>query len=100
VSAFTYTADGSRVPFDPTATGAHLAGCLLCGRRVKAVGLFIPLTDAMHAVVLRLRQHPVPASSRASGIAYGLCSRCVKRADATDRVEAALVAAAAKVTVQ
>lgn len=96
---FSYIEDGGRTPFNPLETGSHLAGCLLCGRRVKAVGIFVPMTDAMRAVVLRLRRHAQPARSTAC-IAYGLCTRCMKHADATDRVESALVAAAERVTVQ
>jgi hypothetical protein len=48
---FSYTADGNRDPFDPLTTGACLAGCILCGRRVKAVGIFVPLTDEMREVL-------------------------------------------------
>jgi hypothetical protein len=93
-------ADGSRIPFDPLTTGAHLAGCILCGRRrIATVGIFVPATDAMRAVVLSLRRHAVPECSTGC-VAYGLCTRCLKHADATDRVEAALAAAAQKVTVQ
>jgi hypothetical protein len=96
---FAYIEDGGRTPFDPLTMGAHLKGCILCGRRVNAVGLFLPLTDDMRAVVMRLRRHPQRAQSTAC-IAYALCARCVDLADVTTRVEAALVAAAERVTVQ
>jgi hypothetical protein len=97
---FSYIEDGGRTPFDPLTMGAHLAGCILCARRhIATVGIFVPTTDAMRAVVLRLRRHPQRAQSTAC-IAYALCARCMKHADATDRVEAALVAAAERVVVQ
>jgi hypothetical protein len=100
VSVFAYAEDGGRIPFDPLTTGAHLAGCILCGRRrIATVGIFVPATDAMRAVVLCLRRHAVPERSTGC-IAYGLCRRCMKHVGATDHVEAALVAAAGKVTVQ
>jgi hypothetical protein len=95
----TYGADGVREPFDPLTTGAHLAGCILCGRRIAVVAVFVPTTNAMRAIVTRLREHPVPPRSSAC-VAYGLCTRCLKHADVADRVEAALVAAAEKVVVQ
>ena len=96
---FAYADDGRREPFDPLTMGAHLAGCILCGRRVKAVGIFIPTNNTMRAAVLRLRRHPARERSTAC-IAYGLCTRCAKHADVTDRVEAALSAAADRVAVQ
>jgi hypothetical protein len=97
---FTYDADGSRVPFDPNLTGRQLAGCFLCGRRVVMVGVFMPTTDDMRAVVLRLRQHSVPARTT-SAFAYGLCHQHAADIDATsEQVEAALVAAAAHVVTQ
>jgi hypothetical protein len=100
VSVYTYSATGDRVPFDPLTTGAQLAGCVLCGRRpIKAVGLFVPDTDAMRAAVLRLRQYPTRARS-SSAIAYGLCARHFDEPGVTDRVEAALVAGADRVVVQ
>ncbi len=91
--------DGGRVPFDPTRMGRHLAGCLLCGRRIAAVGVFLPKTDAMRAAILRLREHPVPARST-SAISYGLCRHHLAQPDVTKRVEKAIEAAAAKVVVQ
>ena len=96
---FTYADDGRREPVDPSRMGPHMAGCLLCGPRATTVGIFIPTTDAMLAVVLRLRQHPVRARSTAC-IAYGLCQGHVGGADVTDRVERTLIAAAEKVVVQ
>lgn len=94
---FTYAEDGDRVPFNPLAM--RFAGCLLCGGRARAVAIFVPTTEAMHAVVLRLRQHAQPAHGTAC-LAYGLCARCSERADLFARVERALEAAAAKVVVQ
>jgi hypothetical protein len=99
VSVFGYPAAGGRQPFDPLTTGAHLAGCILCGRRIAAVGVFIPTTDEMHAVVMRLREHPIPPRST-SCISYGLCRRHLAQPDVTERVETALAEAADKVRVQ
>jgi hypothetical protein len=95
---FTYTDAGDREPFDPQATGAHLQGCILCGRRVASVGIFIPQTPEMQAVVLVLRQHEAPRDSTA-GLVYGLC-RKHGRQDVSTRVKAVLVATSRKVTVQ
>jgi hypothetical protein len=95
---FTYADDGRREPFDPLTAGAHLQGCVLCGRRVETVGIFIPQSPEMEAVVLVLRRHVPPAQSTA-GLVYGLC-RKHSRQEVTTRVEAVLVATAGKVTVQ
>ena len=73
MSVFTYAEDGERTPFNPFKMGAQLAGCLLCGGRVTAVGVFIPSTDDMRTVVLRLRQHPVPPHTTPC-VAYGVCA--------------------------
>ncbi len=91
-----YDDDGRRVPFDPLRVARRIPGCLLCGRRVAAVGIFCRLTAEMRAVVMRLRAHPVlPRTS--SCISYGLCRRHLARPNVTDRVEAALALAAARV---
>jgi hypothetical protein len=95
---FTYAADGNREPFDPHTACAHLEGCILCGKRVATVGIFIPQSPEMHSVVLRLRRHPQREQST-SCIAYGLC-RKHSRQEVTTRVEAVLVATAREVTVQ
>jgi hypothetical protein len=98
MGAYTYADDGSRVPFDPQT--ADLAGCLLCSRRrIAMIGVFVPATDQMRSVVLRLRQHPSRASSTAC-LAYGLCRDCAGRASVLDEVEAAIEAAAERVTLQ
>jgi hypothetical protein len=68
---FTYTEDGSRVAFDPATM--RVAGCLLCGRRIAVVGIFIPTTEVMRAVVRRLRKHPAREQSTAC-LSYGLCT--------------------------
>lgn len=100
MSVFTYATDGKRIPFDPIKMGRNCAGCILCGgRRIAMVGLFVPATDAMRAVVLRLRRH-APRARSTAGLAYGLCRSCAAYADATDRVEAALEAAAERIVVQ
>lgn len=91
--------NGERVPLDPLRISRRIPGCILCGHRIAAVRIFLPQTDAMRAVVTRLREHPVRVRS-SSGIAYGLCGRHLAQSDVTDRVESALVTAAAKVTVQ
>lgn len=93
MSVFSYAENGGRIQFDPLTTGAHLAGCCLCGRRIAAVGIFVPTTEAMRAIVMRLREHPVPPRST-SCISYGLCRRHLAQPDVTNRVETALVAAA------
>jgi hypothetical protein len=96
---FTYEGDG-RVPFDPTITARRLDGCLLChGRSIAIVGVFIPATDEMRAVLLRLRRHAQPTKST-SALTYGLCADCVDLDDVTARVECAIEAAAAKVVLQ
>ncbi len=97
---FTYAEDGTRVPFDPLTTGAHLAGCILCGRRTFTVGIFAPTTDDMRLAVAKLRRHPQRERSM-SGIAYGLCRRHTRDLDASLlQVERVIRAAAQKVTVQ
>jgi hypothetical protein len=96
---FTYTADGSRVPFNPATTHAQLVGCLLCGAPVAMVGVFIPATDEMRAVVMRLRMHATRPRSTPC-MAYGLCDRHVAEDDVTRRVESALIAAAEQVVLQ
>lgn len=97
---FAYDADGARAPFDPARVREHIAGCVLCADpAVETISFFTPTTDAMRAVVLRLRQHATrPLSTPA--LAYGLCTACGERADVTERVEAVLVATARRVTVQ
>lgn len=95
---FSYATDGRREPFDPTRMGQHLDGCVLCGRRIAMVGIFVPATDAMRAAVLTLRRHAIRPNSTAC-VSYGLCHRHARQ-DVTGRVEAALVAAAGRVVVQ
>jgi hypothetical protein len=96
---FTYDTDGTRIPFDPQTV--RPTGCILCGRRrIAVVGIFIPATDDMRAVVLKLRRHPIQSTTKWSGIVYGLCRRCMQYPDAADRVEMALEAAAQKVVLQ
>lgn len=98
MSIFTYTAAGRREPFDPSRLGAHLDGCLLCGRRVRMVGIFLPSSEPMRSAVLQLREHPLDGDM-VPGLAYGLCRR--HAADLNiDHVEAAIRGAARKVTVQ
>jgi hypothetical protein len=98
VSICAYGVDGPHQPFDPAITRAQLAGCLLCcDPYITVVGVFVPDTAEMLAVVLRLRQHPIRGTS---ALAYGLCRRCMRYVDVTDRVEAAIVAAASRVTIQ
>ncbi|MGB2714173.1 MAG: hypothetical protein WBC51_08350 [Vicinamibacterales bacterium] len=98
MTVWTYAADGSRTLFD--FEPSTIRGCCLCGdRRVEHVGLFVPATDEMHAIILKLRQHPARPNSTPC-VAYGLCGRCGDRADRFDRVEAALATAAARVVVQ
>jgi hypothetical protein len=100
MSAWTYADDGSRHVFDPQITSARLDGCLLCGRRrIASVGIFVPATDEMRVVVLRLRQHALKERSTGA-LAYGLCAACVEDEDVIARVEQAIEAAAAKVIVQ
>lgn len=94
---FTYAEDGERTPFDPLTM--QFGGCLLCGGRPRDVGIFVPTNATMRAVVMKLRRHAQPAHSTAC-LAYGICARCGERADVTDRVEMALVAAAARVVIQ
>ena len=57
MSAWVYTEDGRRRPFDPTQV--PLDGCLLCGGSIDIVGGFAPSSAAMRAAVLPLRRHPV-----------------------------------------
>lgn len=90
---------GQRVPFEPETVAARTAGCVLCGAPSAVFGIFAPTTDAMRAVILRLRTHAVPERSTPA-IAYGLCRTCSAHEDAADRVEDALTAAAARVAVQ
>jgi hypothetical protein len=97
---FTYAEDGTRIPFDPLVTGAHLAGCILCGRRIYTVGIFAPITGEMRTAVAKLRRHATPTQSQ-QGVAYGLCRRHSRNLDASLlRVELVILAAARKVTVQ
>jgi hypothetical protein len=98
MSAFFYSG-GERVPFDPEMVAPHTAGCVLCGGTSAVIGIFAPTTAAMRAVILRLRTHAVHERSTPA-IAYALCPACVAYEDATDRVEDALTAAAARVGVQ
>ena len=98
MSAFTY-AGSERVAFAPETVAAQMAGCVLCGDPSAFVGVFVPTTDVMRAVILRLRTHAIPERSTPA-IAYGLCRRCGAYEDAPDRVEDALRAAAARVVAQ
>jgi hypothetical protein len=99
MSVFTYTEDGERTPFDPLTVAAQLAGCLLCGRpHVAMVGVFVPETAAMRAVVMRLRRR-APREHSDAAVAYGLCRKHARR-DVTARVETVLTAMAGNVTVQ
>ncbi len=95
----TYAADGARAPFDPAIVGADLDGCLLCGAAHSIVGVFVPQTDEMRIVVLRLRRYMPPRHSTPA-LAYALCGACYGQADVTDHVEAALIDAAARVVTQ
>jgi len=95
-----YADDGSRVPFDPLRVSRHLTGCILCGAPVAVVGIFVPQTDRMRRAVLLMREHPVREGSTMA-TAYGLCRRHAANLDlAMERVEQAILAAAAKVVVQ
>lgn len=93
-----FTGAGARTPFDPEKV--RLDGCLLCGRRVASVGVFIPSNDMMQTVVLTLRRHSEPAMSNPALI-YGLClEHYLDPVAATDAVDARFIALAAQVTVQ
>jgi hypothetical protein len=95
---WTYAADGRREPFDPERVGPHVKRCLLCGRRSVRIGIFVPSTPEMRAVVVRLRGFAAPAGSVAS-LAYGICARHSGHPETPERVEDAFVAAAQKVKV-
>ena len=95
---FTYEPDGARVAFDPQRTRQQLAGCVLCGGPIAAVGVFRPIDEVMRRAVITLRQHPVRAGSD-GGMAYGLCAQHAVDPD-TDRVERVILAAAERITVQ
>jgi hypothetical protein len=97
MNAFTYRSDGTRERFNPMTF--QPGGCCLCGGRVETVGLFVPATAEMLAVVLRLRRRPTRPNST-PGIAYGLCDSCAAHPDVLDYVERALAAAAAGVVLQ
>ena len=99
MGTFNYDDAGTRIPFDPMKMRDRIAGCILCGRRVAAIGVFIPDTDDMRAAVLRLRTHVVPTRTT-SAVTYGLCKRHADLDGVTDRVEAAIMNASQSVCVQ
>lgn len=95
---FTYAPDGTRERFDPRRV--PFDGCLLCGRPVVMVGVFVPADDAMHNAVMTLRRHPVRPMS-APGLAYGLCrEHAADPEESIGLVEARLEQLAARVVVQ
>ncbi|MEP7310162.1 MAG: hypothetical protein ABJA98_32045 [Acidobacteriota bacterium] len=90
-----------REPFDPQRFASQLAGCLLCGRPIKVVGMYIPQTPEAEAMVLRLRRHaPYPTTMPCLG--YGLCKKHWKadRETTAAQVEGVFRRTAATVTVQ
>lgn len=100
MSFFSYLKDdGRRTPFDPVTTGAHVAVCLFCSQPSAAVGVFVPRTDEMRAVVIRLRRHPIRPGSEPC-LAYGVCRFHLAQADVAERAESALIAAAEGIALQ
>jgi hypothetical protein len=94
-----FARDGSSVPFDPAEVAVDLAGCMLCGGPIAVVGVFHPQTAEMQTAVLRLRTHVI-APGLTPALAYGLCRHDAEDPEAPDRVEAAILAAAQRVTAQ
>ena len=95
---WTYSGDGRREPFDPA--NLHFAGCILCGDpRIAGVGMFVPATDEMRLAVLPIRRRP-PSAGMTGGLAYGLCHACADDPDFCENVEAVILAAAGRATVQ
>ena len=97
---WTYTTDGRRAPFDPRSS-AVVRRCVLCGGLpVVMTGVCIPQGEEGKALIMRLRQHPVPAGTSAL-LAYGLCARhCPPSDDIAEQVEARLQVIADQVVLQ
>ena len=107
------TDPGTGRGFDPATVRDQLSGCVLCGDPIVTVGLYVPHErehdDLMRSAVTSLRVvtslHVVATvPGRASALAYGLCENHQPRKKTVRRlaaqVEAAIRAAAARVTIQ
>ena len=84
----------------PAEAAKTLTGCFICGRNpIVAVGFCVPLDDATHAALMKLRDQPVPDDETPT-VWYGLCRRHAQHGQhSAARVQAQIIAAAEQVVV-
>jgi hypothetical protein len=97
VTINTYDQHGELRRLDPCAMKKRTC-CILCGAPVVMIGVAIPNTPEMVAVIMRIRTHAV-TSDMTPAMAYGLCADHAIEPD-LDQINAVICEMAERVIVQ